>query len=141
MNRLLLRATGVVAAASLGFAATGCCGSDPEPTAKDTPTKSADTQVPWISFEQSEPGGDGALITGKLVEKSGCLAVQSDGSDEVWFLAFSTSDPRPEKLAVGDNVELGGGFHEDAEALSGHDYIFPESCGEGVDKLAVVALE
>ncbi|MGO3153619.1 MAG: hypothetical protein ACTIJJ_13505 [Galactobacter sp.] len=133
MNRLTVRSALALTAAALGVAATGCSGSDPGPTSDET--------VPWISFERSAPGGDDALISGTLVEKSGCLAVEIDGGDDATFLAFSTSDPRPEKLEVGDSFKAGGGFHAGEEALSDRDYVFPESCAEGIVELAVIALE
>lgn len=52
--------------------------------------------------------GDGALLTGTVAARNGCLTIRIEGDTYV-LPVFDVLDKRPDRLVEGDRVEFAGG--------------------------------
>ncbi|QGH70625.1 hypothetical protein [Pseudactinotalea sp. HY158] len=119
----------LLTAAALVLVAAGCqassAGGTELPNGLQVPRSSGGT-----------PGvGDGALLEGRIVDRDGCLAVESELDGSVAIPVFDVEDPRPDRLAPGGGVAFGGGFQPPHDSFD-----IPSACA-GEDEYFLVVME
>lgn len=113
------------------------CGSFGGNPPEETPSKTGN--LTWVKYTATGAGGDGAEVTGVIVNRDGCLGIDVDGDEgsDSTLLAFSSDDERPLSLREGDAFSGAGG---EIPAPGGDDFEYPESCADA-ETIIVIAPE